>query len=210
MPTRVKVCGITRIEDAQLAVELGASALGFNFYSLSPRCIEADAARAIIEQLPPFVVAVGVYANETKMEHVTAVARKAGVGAIQLHGPRFPDIGEWPTAYPLIRAVAVGKDFKAETLAECRANAFLLDAFHPSLSGGTGKVFDWELAREAKRFGTIILAGGLNPQNVEGAIRKARPFAVDVASGVESAPGRKDPALLRAFLAAVAEADRDL
>ena len=209
MPTRIKVCGITRLEDAQLAVELGASALGFNFYPPSPRYIAPGAAPSIIERLPPLVVAVGVYANETEMEHVTAIAREAGVGAIQLHGPRFPDFSRQPAGYPLIRAVAVGEDFKAEMLAGFRANAFLLDSFHPNLSGGTGRSFDWVQAREAYRYGTIILAGGLNPENVGHAIREVRPFAVDVASGVESAPGKKDPALLRAFFAAVAETDRD-
>ncbi|HUX11249.1 MAG TPA: phosphoribosylanthranilate isomerase [Terriglobia bacterium] len=210
MPTRIKVCGITRLEDALLAVELGASALGFNFYRPSPRYIDPRAARSMIDRLPPLVVSVGVYANETDMEAVTAVAREAGVSAIQLHGPRFPELTGQPAGYPLIRAVAVGEDFKAEMLADFHVNAFLLDAFHPNLSGGTGRPFDWELAREANRYGTIILAGGLNPENVRRAIREVRPFAVDVASGVESAPGQKDPALLRAFFAAVAEADRDL
>lgn len=210
MQTRVKVCGITRLEDARLAVELGASALGFNFYPASPRYIAPESARTIIEQLPPFVVAVGVYANEAKMEHVIRIAREARVSTIQLHGPRFPEITGPPISYPLIRAVAVDENFKAEVLAGFRANAFLLDAFHPQLSGGTGKSFDWELAREAYRYGTIILAGGLNPENVGRAIREVRPFAVDVASGVESTPGQKDPALLRAFFSAVAEADRDL
>jgi phosphoribosylanthranilate isomerase len=210
MPTRIKVCGITRLEDAQLAVELGAAALGFNFYSLSPRYIAPADARAIIEHLPPFVEAVGVYANETEMGHVTAIAEETGVGAIQLHGPRFPELAGHPTRYFLIRAVAVGEDFKAESLARLDANAFLLDAFHPDLRGGTGRAFNWELAREANKYGTIILAGGLNPGNVGCAIREVRPYAVDVASGVESAPGQKDPTLLRAFFAAVQEADRNL
>jgi phosphoribosylanthranilate isomerase len=210
MPTRIKVCGITRLEDALLAAELGADALGFNFYHSSPRCIAAAAARAIIKRLPPFVTAVGVYADETGMGTVTAIADEAGVGAIQLHGPRFPDLVGRPAGYPLIRAVAVGEGFKAESLADFRANAILLDAFHPKLSGGTGTSFDWELAREANNYGTIILAGGLNPGNVGCAIREVRPYAVDVASGVESAPGKKDSDLLRAFFAAVREADRNL
>jgi phosphoribosylanthranilate isomerase len=210
MPTRTKVCGITRLEDALLAVELGADALGFNFHKPSPRYISPAGARDIIRRLPPFVAAVGVYANETDMGPVNAVAAEAGVGAIQLHGPQFPELAGQPAGRPLIRAVAVGKDFKAKSLAAFQASAFLLDAFHPQLSGGTGTVFDWELAREAGRYGTIILAGGLNPGNVGRAIREVRPFAVDVASGVESVPGEKDPVLLRAFFAAVQEADRNL
>jgi phosphoribosylanthranilate isomerase len=210
MPTRIKVCGITRLEDALLAAELGVDALGFNFYHPSPRCIAPAAARAIIKRLPPFETAVGVYADETEIDRVTAVADEAGVGAIQLHGPRFPDLAERPAGYPLIRAVAVGEGFRAESLADFQASAFLLDAFHPKLSGGTGRSFDWELAREANNYGTIILAGGLNPGNVGHAIREVRPYAVDVASGVESAPGKKDPDLLRAFFDAVQEADRNL
>jgi phosphoribosylanthranilate isomerase len=210
MPTRIKVCGITRLEDALLAAELGADGLGFNFYGPSPRYIAPTEARAIIERLPPFVEAVGVYADETEMDHVTAIADKSGIGTIQLHGPRFPELAARPARYCLIRAVAVGEGFKAESLAAIRANAFLLDAFHPKLSGGTGKTFDWELAREANNHGTIILAGGLNPENVGRAIQEVRPYAVDVASGVESEPGKKDAGLLRAFFAAVQEADNNL
>ncbi len=210
MPTRVKVCGITRPEDALLAIRLGASALGFNFYSASPRYIAPSAARVIIRQLPPFVMAVGVFANESEMPRIVETARDAGVSAIQLHGPRFPGSIAQADGLPVIRAVAVADSFKAEMLAGLEARAFLLDAYHPNLSGGTGKSFNWDLARDAGRYGTIILAGGLNPENVGDAIRQVRPFAVDVASGVESAPGRKDPELLRAFFAAVEEADRNL
>lgn len=210
MPTRIKICGITRLEDALLAVELGAAALGFNFYRPSPRSIDPATARAIIQRLPPFVMAVGVYANEADMDCVAAIAQEAGVGALQLHGPRFPELDGRPTTYPLIRAVAVGEDFRAESLSNLRANGILLDACHPNLSGGTGRSFDWELARGASRYGTIIIAGGLNPGNVGRAIQTVRPFAVDVASGVESRPGQKDSTLLRAFFAAVHEADRSL
>jgi phosphoribosylanthranilate isomerase len=210
MPTRIKVCGITRLEDALLAVELGAAALGFNFYRPSPRYIDPATARAIIQRLPPFVTAVGVYANETDIDSVIAIAQEAGVAVVQLHGPRFPELDGRPTSCPLIRAVAVGDDFKPESLSNIRANGFLLDACHPNLSGGTGRSFDWKLARDANRYGTIIVAGGLNPGNVGRAIQIVRPFAVDVASGVESRPGQKDPALLRAFFAAVEGADRNL
>jgi phosphoribosylanthranilate isomerase len=210
MPTRIKICGITRLEDALLSAELGADALGFNFYSPSPRYIEPAAARAIIAHLPPFVTTVGVYANETQLDHVQSVAAEAGVSTIQLHGPKFPEQFQHPCGYLLIRAVAVTEDFKAESLSAFQASAFLLDAFHPDLSGGTGKQFDWELAREAGRYGTIILAGGLNPGNVGRAIQEVHPYAVDVASGVESVPGKKDATLLRAFFEAVREADRNL
>ena len=208
MPTRVKVCGITRLEDAELAVALGAAALGFNFYPRSPRSIAPRAARSVIERLPPFVEAVGVYADETDAQHVIAAAQEAGVKTLQLHGPRFPELGALPAGYSIIRAVVVGEGFDAATLAGLRGEAFLLDAFHPDLKGGTGRTFDWTLARTATKYGTIILAGGLNPENVGHAIAEVRPFAVDVASGVESAPGKKDAARLSAFFAAVEEADR--
>jgi phosphoribosylanthranilate isomerase len=212
MPTRVKICGITRAEDARLAVELGAAALGFNFYPPSPRYIAPSAAADIVQTLPPFVVAVGVFADESDAARVASVARQAGVTAVQLHGPSFPadDARRELQGFRLIRGVAVREGFKPEELAAIRASAFLLDASDPNLRGGTGKTFDWNLAREAKRFGTIILAGGLTPENVGEAIRQVRPFAVDVASGVESAPGKKDPAKLRAFFSAVEVADSNL
>jgi len=207
MPTRVKICGITRWEDAQLAVELGAAALGFNLYPPSPRYVAPAVARDIIRQLPPFVVPVGVFADEEDDEHVAGVARQARVSVVQLHGPRFPRLEEALRDYPLIRAVAVGPDFNPESLRGLRANAFLLDTFDPTLRGGTGREFDWRLAREARQFGPVILAGGLTSANVGQAIREVQPFAVDVASGVESTPGIKDPVKLRAFFAAVREAD---
>ena len=213
MPTRVKICGITRLEDAGLAVELGASALGFNFYPRSPRCITPAAASAIIRQLPPFVVTVGVFADETDAGRVCAVAREARVGALQLHGPRFPaangPIVNGRTAANIVRRYRVngltvnGMFGDYPVILGSGAAAFLVDAFDPELIGGTGKTIEWALAREAKKFGPVILAGGLIPENVGEAIRQVEPFAVDVASGVESAPGKKDPAKLRAFFAAV-------
>lgn len=160
MATRVKICGITRWEDAQLAVELGAAALGFNFYPPSPRYVAPAVARDIIRQLPPFVVPVGVFADEGDDEHVAGVARQARVSVVQLHGPRFPRLEGALRDYPLIRAVAVGPDFNPESLRGLRANAFLLDTFDPTLRGGTGREFDWRLAREARQFGPVILAGG--------------------------------------------------
>jgi len=210
MPTRVKICGITRFEDAQVAVELGAAALGFNFYPPSPRYLAPAAARGIIRKLPPFVTAVGIFADETDAAHVNAVAKEAGVTAVQLHGPKFPKQEGALNGFFLIRAVAMGVEFKADDLCGLRANAFLLDTHDPVLRGGTGKSFDWSLARAAKQFGPIILAGGLTPENVAQAICEVRPYAVDVASGVESAPGVKDRAKLRAFFAEVERADREL
>jgi indole-3-glycerol phosphate synthase/phosphoribosylanthranilate isomerase len=208
MPTRVKICGITRREDAQLAVELGATALGFNFYPSSPRYIDPAAARAIILKLPPLITVVGIFANESDDAHVARVAREARVAVVQLHGPKFPPLQGALADFARIRAVAVGEGFKPEMLRDLASEAFLLDAFDSTLPGGTGKSFDWTLAREANRFATIILAGGLTPENVGQAIREARPFAVDVASGVEAAPGVKDAGKLRAFFQEVERADR--
>ena len=210
MPTRVKICGITRLEDAQLAVERGASALGFNFYAPSPRYIEPSAARNIVLKIPPFVTSVGVYADETDLANVLERAGIAGVGCVQLHGQSHQVLDDVRQVLPVIVAVGVGAAFNPQSLSTMNASAFLLDASHPELHGGTGKTFDWEIAKEAGRYGTIILAGGLTPENVGQAIRKVRPYAVDVASGVESAPGIKDSGKLKAFFQAVKETDREL
>jgi len=208
MPTRIKICGVTRLEDAERAADLGAAALGFNFYPLSPRYIEPAAARAIIRRLPPFVTAVGVFANETDAGQVIAQAREAGVTTVQVHGPEFPPLHDLRSVFTLVVAVAVREGFKPEHLRKIKSSAYLLDAFDPDRLGGTGRTFDWSVAREAKQYGPIILAGGLTPENVARAVREVRPYAVDVASGVESAPRIKDLAKLRAFFAAAAQADR--
>jgi phosphoribosylanthranilate isomerase len=216
--TRIKICGITRREDASLAVELGASALGFNFYPSSPRYIAPAAAHAIIAAaVPPPVMAVGIFADETEeVEHVLRVAREAGVGALQLpsslhlKSPRFAAPGAGNRRYPLILAVTVDDGFKPEQLQNLPASTILLDAPHPTLKGGTGRTIDWAKAREAARRTRVMLAGGLTPENVGEAIRQVRPFAVDVASGVESSPGVKDAAKLRAFFEAVRAADDEM
>jgi len=210
MLTRVKICGITRWEDAQLAVELGASALGFNFYPLSPRYIEPAAARAIILKLPPLVTTVGIFADEPNDERVAGVAKEARVTVVQLHGPQLPKLDGALAEFPKICGIAVKEGFKPEVLRDLGGDAFLLDAFDAKLLGGTGKPFNWALARDASRFGIIILAGGLTPENVGRAIREVRPFAVDVASGVEAAPGVKDASKLRAFFQEVRRADQGI
>jgi len=208
MSTRVKICGITRAEDALLAAELGAAALGFNFYAKSPRVIAPAAAAAIIRALPPFVVPVGIFADEADGDRILAIAEQAGVRVLQIHGPDLPDLDRLRERYALILAVSVGANFQVASLGDIKASAYLLDAFDPKLAGGTGKTFDWSVAREAARFGPIIVAGGLKPENVAAAIRASKPYGVDVASGAESSPGIKDAAKMRAFFAAVAEADR--
>jgi phosphoribosylanthranilate isomerase len=207
MPIRVKICGITNWNDARLSVDLGASALGFNFYPPSPRAISPADAWSIIRRLPPFVEAVGVFVNWPPLV-VDALARALRLGSVQLHGGESPkDVAELSGKHRVIKAVQVGAGFRVASLSGYRqANALLLDGFAPGLHGGTGRPMDWQLARAARRYGRIILAGGLTPENIAEAIRVAQPYAVDVASGVEKRPGRKDPAKLRTLFAAVGSA----
>jgi phosphoribosylanthranilate isomerase len=204
MPTRVKICGITTWEDARLSIDLGASALGFNFYPPSPRAISPEGAWSIIRRLPPFVEAVGVFVNWPPMV-VDALACAVRLGSVQLHGAESPaEVGELIRKHRVIKAVQVRRGFRIASLGRYRAaGAILLDGFARGLHGGTGRTVDWKLSRAAKRYGRIILAGGLTPENIAEAIRVAQPYAVDVASGVEARPGRKDPARLRALFAAM-------
>jgi phosphoribosylanthranilate isomerase len=204
MPTRVKICGITTWDDARLSVDLGASALGFNFYPESPRAISPADAWSIIRRLPPFVEAVGVFVNWPALV-VDALARALHLGSVQLHGGESPkEVAELGHRRRVIKAVQVGRAFRVASLSAYRnADALLLDGFARGLHGGTGRTLDWNLARAARRYGPVILAGGLTPENVAEAIRVSEPYAVDVASGVEAQPGRKDPARLRALFAAV-------
>lgn len=204
MPTRVKICGITTWDDARLSVDLGACALGFNFYPPSPRAVSPADAWSIIRRLPPFVEAVGVFVNWPPLV-VDALAKSLRLNAVQLHGGESPEeVAELARTHRVIKAVQVGRGFRLERLARYRhAGAILLDGFARGLHGGTGRTVDWKLARAARRYGRIILAGGLTPENIAEAIRVAQPYAVDVASGVEARPGRKDPARLRALFAAV-------
>ena len=202
--TRVKICGITNWADARLSVDLGASALGFNFYPPSPRAVSPAEAWSILRRLPPFVEAVGVFVNWPPAA-IAALARALRLGAVQLHGDESPaDVAALAQSHRVIKAVQVRRGFRSAQLARYRGvSAILLDGFARGLRGGTGRALDWKLARHAARFGRIILAGGLMPENVAEAIRIAAPYAVDVASGVEARPGKKDPARLRELFAAI-------
>jgi phosphoribosylanthranilate isomerase len=203
-PTRVKICGITTWDDARLSVDLGASALGFNFYPPSPRAISPAEAWNMIRRVPPFVEAVGVFVDWPPVV-VAALARALHLHTVQLHGEEPPrEVAELAREFRVIKAVTAPQGFRPASLAKYRqADGFLLDGFARGLPGGTGRTLDWNLARAARRYGRILLAGGLTPENVGEAIRVAQPYAVDIASGVESRPGRKDPARLRALFAAV-------
>lgn len=200
---RVKICGITNLEDARLAADLGAQALGFIFYPKSPRSIEPDAACDIIKSLPPLVLSVGVFVDE-EAEFVRDVAAGVGLDWIQLHGQESPEYCR-ALGRRVIKAFRIRDHSCLTALPSYRdaSQAFLLDAYRPGTPGGTGETFDWEVARQARKYGPVILAGGLTADNVAQAIRIAQPAAVDVASGVEAAPGKKDPKRLKEFFEAI-------
>lgn len=192
MAVKLKVCGVTSLEDARAAIDCGAEYLGFNFYTKSPRYIAPPSARAIIERLPDGIISVGVFVNETRSEDVAEILRVSGARMAQLHGDESPDYCASVGADRVIKALRIGDDFDARRVLDYPAAAILLDAFDAKLYGGTGKTANWEIAREAARLAKIFLAGGLSPENIAEAMRAVEPFAVDVNSGVESAPGRKD------------------
>jgi phosphoribosylanthranilate isomerase len=202
VPTRVKVCGIRRLDDARLAVELGASALGFVFWPQSPRVVTADEARAITRRLPPFVATVGVFVNQPR-EDVLETAARAGMTVIQLHGDE--DAAAYAgSPFRVIKALPVGRDFTMAAVDGVPAGmTVLLDAHDPIRRGGTGQRVEWTVAAAAAGRRPVILSGGLNADNVQEAVRTVQPHAVDVSSGVESAPGQKDQSKLRAFFAAL-------
>jgi phosphoribosylanthranilate isomerase len=204
---KVKVCGITRREDAEAAVAFGADALGFNFYPRSPRYLEPAVAREIIRRLPPFVVPVGVFVNVPDPLDLERQASESGVTAIQLHGDESPDYCRCLRWRTLIKAVRVDSGFDPRAAAGFPVQALLLDSKDESLFGGTGRTFDWDLASGLGSLPVpVILAGGLDPSNVTAAMRRLKPYAVDVCSGVESEPGIKDLDRLRAFMTEVRNA----
>jgi phosphoribosylanthranilate isomerase len=198
---RVKICGITRVEDAFTAVKAGASALGFVFYKKSPRYISPSKARRIIDALPPFISIVGVFVNE-KQGAIVDIAGFCGLDAIQLHGDedchtchRFKRYG-----LKIIKGFRVGDTFNYDAIQAYKVNAHLFDAYDKDVYGGTGKNFQWNLLAGHKPRVPVILSGGLTPENVCEAVRLVKPYAVDVSSGVEKSPGVKDPELIRRFI----------
>ncbi len=207
---RVKVCGITTWEDAAAAVNEGVDALGFNFYPPSPRYIDPACARRITSRLPPFIVSVGLFVNAPDPAELLQTARAAAVQVLQLHGDESPEFCRELTGWPLIKAIRIGTGPLPEGLEQYPVHAFLLDARDPDLFGGTGKNFEWGLAAQVHRLRPVILAGGLKAQNVGQAIRTVRPYAVDVCSGIERSPGKKDAAKLHAFMREVSHACESL
>ena len=204
--TKVKICGITNLEDALLAARSGADALGFNFYEKSPRYISPEKAREIIERLPTEIFIVGVFVNESQ-EKIVEIAETAKLNAIQLHGdetPEFVSELKTKTNLEIIKAFRVSPDFKAEDVLTYEVDAVLLDAFSSKDRGGTGEVFDWKIAAAVKKMvPKLYLAGGLSPENVAAAISEVEPYAVDACSRLEEVAGKKDARKLREFFSAV-------
>lgn len=196
---KVKICGNTNLDDTLAAVEAGADAVGFVFYPKSPRVVVTKTAAAIISRLPPFVTPVGVFVNE-ELGTVRRIMEECGIPLAQLHGDESPqycaELGR-----PVIKAVRVRDRRDLERMTAYQVDGFVLDALVEGVPGGTGVTIDWDLAGEAQMLGPIILAGGLTPDNVVAAVRRVRPYGVDVSSGVEKSPGKKDHAKVRAFIA---------
>lgn len=202
MTTRIKICGITRREDAAAAVAAGADALGFVFYEPSSRYVDPAVAADIISTLPPFVTSVGLFVDASQ-EQVQHVVDLAGLDLLQFHGDETEqECSRFSRPYIKALRVRPGLDVESAAAAYRSARGLLLDAYRPGVPGGTGEVFDWALIPPALA-SHITLAGGLTPANVAAAITQVKPYAVDVSGGVEEAPGRKDAAKIRAFAAAV-------
>lgn len=195
---KVKICGITNLDDALAAVASGADALGFVFYRVSPRYVEPDTVRDIVRELPPFITTVGVFVDEAVAE-VSRITQHAAIDMVQLHGHESPEICRIINK-KVIKAIQIKDLTDLDSLEPYQVSAFLLDAFTPEYFGGTGQVFNWDIALAAKQFGRVILAGGLTPDNIQKAVSFVQPYAVDVSSGVEKEKGKKDHIKLKLFI----------
>ena len=216
--TWIKVCGITNLEDARAAVDAGADAVGFVFYEKSPRRVGPDKVQQIVQSVPADVEKVGVFVNQTE-DAICRTAEQAGLTAIQMHGdnedPHVADLIAERSGLKILAAIAMNGPNPqgwAMTWRPDVVHGFLLDSGSSSMLGGTGRTFDWRISVDRinviKRLGNVVLAGGLNPGNVREAMQITTPWGVDVSSGVETRPGRKDPEKIRAFVKAVREADK--
>lgn len=210
MRTRIKICGITEMTDAKAAVEAGVDALGFIFAEKSPRRIDPQKAREIIAALPPFVDAVGVFVNEY-VDVVEEIVQYCRLTMVQLHGGETPEYCD-KISCRVMKSFSISAERVAEGAVDFKpyvgvVEAFLLDTWHSKVDGGTGETFDWDLVAQLQPPGPIVLAGGLNPDNVADSIRMVRPFAVDLNSGLESEPGRKDHEAIARAVTAVRGAD---
>lgn len=203
--TRVKICGITQMQDAAFAVRLGVDALGFIFFEKSPRSIDLDSARDIIATLPPFVDRVGVFVNDS-ISNIVETASAVSLSCVQLHGRETvvfcEELRRKLPCCRLVKAFRVGEESVAEEFSEYHAvvHGFLLDTYKKGAPGGTGEVFDWEIISRLQLQRPVLLAGGLGPENIRDAVARVRPYGVDVNSGVESAPGKKDHRKLESLM----------
>ena len=206
---KIKICGITNLEDAVAAVEFGAEMLGFNFYPQSARFIAPVKAREIAEKMPKQVLKVGVFVNES-LEKVNKTAETARLDIVQLHGDETPDFVKAIKSIPVIKALGVNSEFKIERAVEFQT-PILLDAYCQKTHGGTGKTFDWQTAVKVKELvPELYLAGGLSPENIGAAIETVRPFGVDACSLIESQPGKKDLNKMREFIENAKKASENL
>jgi phosphoribosylanthranilate isomerase len=202
--TRIKVCGITTLEDGIEAARLGVDALGFVFYPRSPRAVTPEAVRNIRKRLPPFILCVGVFVNESR-HTVLRVAEQCGLDGVQFHGSETPDYCSYFSRYRVFKAFSLRGPGDVQEILPYRGcvDGIVIDGYDPLCYGGTGKQANWELARDAGRFGPLVLAGGLNETNVQEALKIAEPYAVDISSGIEVRPGLKDHCKLSRFVEAV-------
>ena len=199
MHIKVKICGITNLDDALAAVEYGADALGFVFFTGSPRYVSHEKVGAIIKKLPSFTTTVGVFVDE-RIEQIERMIGLTGIDIVQFHGNEPPEMCN--ISRRIIKAIRVKSLESLDALKNYRdmVSAFLLDTFMPDIFGGTGQIFNWDIAVDAKQLGKIILAGGLTPDNIAEAVRHVRPYGVDVSSGVESEKGKKDHKKMKLFI----------
>lgn len=211
--TKVKICGITNLEDALLSARFGADALGFNFYEKSPRYISPEKAGEIVAQLPKEILKVGVFVNESS-EKIAEIALIAKLDALQLHGEETPEFArklKQTTNLEIIKAFRVSPEFKPEDVLQYQVDAILLDAYSPKEHGGTGECFDWEIAKRVQEiFPKMYLAGGLSADNVGSAIRSKKPFAVDACSKLEIEKGKKDKIKTVNFIRRAKNTDRTI
>jgi phosphoribosylanthranilate isomerase len=203
--TKIKICGITNLNDAFLGLDLGADALGFIFYRYSKRSISSEDALRIISKLPPFVTTVGVFVNQG-VEELKSMKREIGFDLFQLHGDEEPDYCR-ELGNSVIKAIRVKDCINQDDIDSFPVQALLFDAYSTAEFGGTGRSFNWELLKGIALSKSVILSGGLTAENVAEAIDIVNPYAVDVSSGVEDYPGKKNPVKLKAFIAAVRNAD---
>ena len=196
---KVKICGITNLDDAMAATDFGADALGFVFFKKSPRYISPANAKKIIKRLPPFISTVGVFVNENK-KNIEKIVLQTGINIIQLHGDETPKACN--LSKPVIKAIRVKSIETLELVSKYKdkVSVFLLDTYTPEVFGGSGQVFNWDIAVEAKKVGRVILSGGLSTENIEKAVRLVHPYAVDVSSGVEAEKGKKNHLKMKLFI----------